>query len=209
MRYLLLLTLMLSAPCVLAQDGAAWFAVMELPSGFPAWNSRPYDYAAAYTAYPSVFNEADATVAYTNGPAHGQGSSAFFGSSVAQDGRIVFVPFNSTVIGLYDPVSNTYSNGPAHGRGAGAFSGSSVAQDGRIVFVPFNSTVIGLYDPVSNTYSNGPAHGRGYAAFLGSSVAQDGRIVLVPRNSTVIGVLSGWSGTLPLDAVMSPLFNGF
>jgi len=103
--------------------------------------------------------------AYISGPVHGEGGGAFIGATVAPDGRVVFAPFNSSNIGLFDPTTDTYTSGPAHGEGSGAFRGATVAPDGRVVFAPGDSSNVGLFEPTTDTYTSGPTHGEGRPAF--------------------------------------------
>ena len=111
---------------------------------WPAWSTTPYPLSKAFAAYRRTFAEPDAVISYSDGPAHGRGLNAFYGGVVTPDGRVVMVPRNSSVIGIYDPATGEYSDGPAHGRGANAFFGGVVIPDGRVVLVPSNSSLIGI-----------------------------------------------------------------
>jgi len=125
---------------------------------------------------------------YTNGPARGAGGSAFGGSVLLPNGKVMLTPFASANIGIYDPVANTYTNGPAHGAGAYAFVGSVLLPNGKVMLTPSSSANIGIYDPVANTYTNGPAHGAGGAAFRGSVLLPNGKVMLTPFASANIGI---------------------
>jgi len=125
---------------------------------------------------------------YISGPAHGQGSGALYGAALAPNGKIIFSPFNSPNVGIYDPVANTYTDGPAHGQGSNAFFGAALAPNGKIIFSPFNSPNVGIYDPVANTYTDGPEHGEGSGAFIGATLAPNGKIIFAPRASANVGI---------------------
>ena len=43
---------------------------------------------------------------YTDGPAHGKGGFAFYGSRLMPNGKVMLVPRNSATIGIYDPKLN-------------------------------------------------------------------------------------------------------
>ncbi|MGM0568693.1 MAG: Ig-like domain-containing protein, partial [Elusimicrobiota bacterium] len=131
---------------------------------------------------------AEIIYSYTSGPSHGEGSGAFNGAAKADDGRIIFAPFDSDNIGIFDPSDNSYTSGPAHGEGSRAFNGAAKADDGRIIFAPFDSDNIGIFDPSDNSYTSGPAHGQGDLAFSGAAKADDGRIVFAPSISDNIGI---------------------
>ena len=87
---------------------------------------------------------------YTDGPEHGKGAGAFFGSTLLPNGKVMLPPFKSPNIGIYDPVANTYTNGPAHGKGNYAFRGSTLMPNGKVVLTPYKSPNIGIYDPKLN-----------------------------------------------------------
>ena len=74
------------------------------------------------------------------------------------DGRVVFVPYNSATIGLYDPSTNTFTSGPGLGPDQSKFAGGVLLPDGRVVFVPRNSATIGLYDPSPSAARSKPAY---------------------------------------------------
>ena len=81
---------------------------------------------------------------YTNGPAHGKGSNAFFGGVIAPNGKVIFVPAYSANVGIYDPIASTYTDGPAHGKGNFAFAGGVIAPNGKVIFVPYSSANVGI-----------------------------------------------------------------
>ena len=85
--------------------------------------------------------------AYTSGPAHGEGGSAFQGAAPLPDGRVVLVPRDSSNVGLFDPSNDSYTSGPAHGEGASAFNGAAPLPDGRVVLAPRDSSNVGLSSP--------------------------------------------------------------
>ena len=72
------------------------------------------------------------------------GGYAYGGGVLLPDGRVVFVPYNATTIGLFNPVTNAYTT-VAGAPGNYAYLGGVLLPDGRVVFVPHNATTIGLY----------------------------------------------------------------
>ena len=82
--------------------------------------------------------------AYFSAPAHGEGSSAFIGATLAPDGRVIFAPNSSSNVGIFDPSDDTYTSGPAHGEGGGAFVGATLSPDGRVIFAPNSSSNVGI-----------------------------------------------------------------
>src|SRR6056297_1948890 len=67
--------------------------------------------------------------AYFSGPAHGEGGFAFIGATLAPDGRVIFAPFSSSNVGIFDPSDDSYVSGPAHGEGSSPFRGATLAPD--------------------------------------------------------------------------------
>ena len=89
--------------------------------------------------YPS-----DGVATYTDGPLHGQGAGAFSSGTLLPNGKVMLTPFNSTNIGIYDPVANTYTDGPEHGKSTSAFYGSTLMPNGKVMLVPFITLPLGI-----------------------------------------------------------------
>lgn len=132
---------------------------------------------------------------YRNGPAHGVTDTQYFfsGTVLAPDGRVILVPRNAEVIGLYRPVTDEYEPGPAHGYEFeddwdGAFFGGAVAPDGRVILAPRSADQVGIFDPGSDEFTVGPSHGEENRAFAGAVPVGDGRVILAPNNSLHVGI---------------------
>ena len=148
---------------------------------------------------------------YTDGPLHGKGASAFFGSTMMPNGKVMLTPGTSPNIGIYDLIANTYTDGPAHGKGANAFFGSTLMPNGKVMLTPYKSLNIGIYDPIENTYTDGPLHGKGGGAFFGSTLMPNGKVMLTPLNSPNIGIYDPAIIDLELRdwPLLSAYFNKF
>jgi hypothetical protein len=116
------------------------------------------------------------------------GSSAYFGGVLLPDGRVVFVPYNATSIGIYNPTTNTFST-TGTTPGIEAYIGGLLLPDGRVVFVPTNATSIGIYNPTTNTFST-TGTTPGSVAYYGGVLLPDGRVVFVPCVATTIGIFN-------------------
>jgi streptogramin lyase len=119
-------------------------------------------------------------------------TSAYEGGVLLPDGRVVFVPRAATMIGIFNPTTNTYSTVPG-APGGTAYRGGVLLPDGRVVFVPNSATAIGIFNPNTNTYST--ASTANYTspttfAYLGGVLLPDGRVVFVPYNATMIGIFN-------------------
>jgi hypothetical protein len=91
-----------------------------------------------------VFNPV--TLTYSNVQTN-TGLSAFNGGCLLPSGNIVFAPYQSANVGMFDPgTALSYSNstqwGPA---GSNAFAGATLVQDGRVVFCPSNVANVGIF----------------------------------------------------------------
>eukprot|EP01043_Picozoa_sp_COSAG02_P051095 COSAG02_NODE_5336_length_4426_cov_2.244973_6_plen_433_part_01 len=121
----------------------------------------------------------------------GADNNLFRGGVLLPDGRVVFVPFDSTTVGLFDPSTSTYTSvnryNPIQRHG---FSGGVLLPDGRVVFVPYDWGIVVLFDPSTNTYTVRPGtdlpnslyKGASTALFGGGVLLPDGRVVFVPSS---------------------------
>jgi len=57
---------------------------------------------------------------------------------------VIFVPYSSANVGIYDPIASTYTDGPAHGKGNFAFYSGVIAPNGKVIFVPYSSANVGI-----------------------------------------------------------------
>jgi hypothetical protein len=129
------------------------------------------------------------TDTYTRGDAQGEVGGAFFGSVLTPDGKVIFVPFKSDYVGIYDPDTDTYTRGDDHGEVDCAFYGGVLTPDGKVIFVPFHSNYVGIYDPDTDTYTRGDAQGEGGDdAFAGGVLTPDGKVIFVPFKSDYVGI---------------------
>jgi hypothetical protein len=102
---------------------------------------------------------------------------------------VIFTPFDSRHVGIYDPAANVYRSGAAHRAGVGsAYSGSAELADGRIVMAPRNAAHIGIYNPRTDTFTRGPEHGEGPGAFMAAAVMPGGEVVMAPYFSDHVGI---------------------
>jgi hypothetical protein len=124
------------------------------------------------------------------------GGFAFSGSVLLPDGRVLFVPQNSSNIGFFNPSNSTFSNVSCPGVSAddgNKFRGGVLVPNGNVVFIPYNNSNVGLYNPVANVYSNiqvGAAAGGAGFRFSGGVLSPTGNVVMVPMNSANIGVFN-------------------
>ena len=122
------------------------------------------------------------------------GSLAYYGGVLVPDGRVVFVPYNSATIGIFDPSTNTYST-ISGAPGSNAYRGGVLLPDGRVLFVPYSATAIGLFDPSTNTLNTSVLAGASDSC-AGGVLLPDGRVLFVPHSATAIGLFDPSTNTL-------------
>jgi len=85
------------------------------------------------------------------------GGGAYQGSVLLPDGRVLFVPYNSSKIGMFNPTTNEYSeiipNGLTLNAGGAKYSGGVLLPNGNVIFGPQTSN-IGTFNPLSLQFSN-------------------------------------------------------
>jgi hypothetical protein len=121
----------------------------------------------------------------TGGP---QGQSDYVGSVLLPDGRVLFVPYNASNIGFFNPMTSTFSSVVASGLTASSnkFRGGVLLPNGNVVFVPASSSNAGMFNPLNYTYSNVPAT----SGFGGGVLAPNGNVVFIPNTCANIGQLN-------------------
>ena len=115
-------------------------------------------------------------------------ATKYSGCVLIPDGRVVFVPYSSNKLGIYDPINNTFTESTYTGTSldgvtvsANKYIGGVLMPDGRVIFAPYASTKIGIYNPVSNTFTetaSSPTNWlTGSKKFWGGVLVPDGRII--------------------------------
>ncbi len=141
------------------------------------------------------------TDVYWDGPEHNE-TDAYAFSTVTKSsltGDVIFTPFRSAHVGVYDPRENTYRSGARVDEEMPAYSGSVEAKNGKIIMAPRNAAHIGIYDPVSDELIRGPEHGEGGGAFMAAELLPCGLVIMAPYRSEHVGVYDPdtneyWSG---------------
>jgi hypothetical protein len=145
------------------------------------------------------------SLTYTTVAASGVTGNAYIGGVLLPDGRVVFVPYNATTIGIFNPIANTYSTiTTSLVLNSGAYGGGVLLPDGRVVFVPRNVTTIGIFDSATNTFSTiASAIPANNFSFVGGLLLPDGRVLFVPQVSPTIGIFNPTTNTYS-TITMSP-----
>jgi hypothetical protein len=142
-------------------------------------------YSPIYTAAATAVRRYDPITMITTLPI--QGSAGFSGVALTPTGNIVGIPWTSTTIRVWNPITTATIQLITHGQTTPAFSGSVLVPDGNVVCVPYNSSNITLYNPNANTLTQ-VAHNCGTQAFSGGVLLPTGNAVFVPFNSSNVGM---------------------
>jgi hypothetical protein len=145
------------------------------------------------------------SLTYSTVAASGVTNYAYIGGLLLMDGRVVFVPYNASTVGIFNSVTNTYSTVTMSPTPvSAAYWGGVLVPDGRVVFVPHNATTIGIFDPATNAYSAIAAGLPGSAAYRGGVLLPDGRVLFIPFYATTIGIFNPSTNLYSTIAVGAP-----
>ena len=93
------------------------------------------------------------TPSYGNVVTGPPGGAAYSGSVLLPGDRVLFVPANTSNIGIYSPKDFTFTSISGKGVTPGNFKGGVLMPDGNVLFCPQVSN-IGQFNPLSSTFSN-------------------------------------------------------
>jgi streptogramin lyase len=127
-------------------------------------------------------------------------SSAYFGGTLAPNGKIYLAPYGVTHFAFIDPSSNTVSAftsfvGAAIG---GHYEGGVLHTNGKIYMIPHSSSLIRVVDPSNNTVSvaftliNALTDGN----FSGATLTPNGKIYLAPYYQSCFTVIDPNANTI-------------
>jgi hypothetical protein len=71
-------------------------------------------------------------------------SYAYQGGVLLPDGRVLFIPYTGTGLGIFNPVTETFTTTGTM-PSSYAYYGGVLVPDGRVVLVPGDATAVGLY----------------------------------------------------------------
>jgi hypothetical protein len=119
------------------------------------------------------------------------GQGIYNGCVLIPDGRVIFVPGNSLVIGIYDYTSSyNFGYTTLAIQSVGNYSGGVLLADGRVLFVPIGGQNIGIFNPTISTINGSPT---GYSIitvsdligeFAGGVLLPDGNVLFIPSGIT-------------------------
>jgi len=168
----------------------------------PAWNKADYSItdSNAFVSYISR-NLNKPQVQVTNTFGNFSGNAKWFGGVLAPNAKIYGIPFNSTTVLEFDPITQTTA---AFGNliGSSKWAGGVLAPNGKIYGVPYGSTTVLEIDPITQTTTTfGDLSGSN--KWIGGVLAPNGNIYCIPANSTNILVINPNTKTTTLFGTLS------
>ena len=114
------------------------------------------------------------------------GLSKYLGGTLAPNGVIYGIPFNSTSILKINPEDDTVTTFGSVSTGANKYAGGVLAPNGMIYGIPFNSTSILKINPEDDTVTTFGSVSTGANKYYGGTLAPNSVIYGIPFNSTSI-----------------------
>jgi len=114
------------------------------------------------------------------------------------DGKVFFVPYNSTKAAIYNPVTDSYTFTGSVYPGNAAYRSGTLTSDGRVCMLPFGASKIAYYDTRTSLTSFTASIGSAAFKYACATQLESGEIIGVPyiESSAAIiniGVQQGFS----------------
>jgi len=159
------------------------------------WSTLQY-----YLSAVAATNTSPTSSAYVELFGSTPSSGAYFGGTLAPNGKIYLAPYGVTHFAFIDPSSNTVSAftsfvGAAIG---GHYEGGVLHTNGKIYMIPHSSSLIRVVDPSNNTVSvaftliNALTDGN----FSGATLTPNGKIYLAPYYQSCFTVIDPNANTI-------------
>lgn len=131
-------------------------------------------------------------------------TNMFSGSIVIPDGRVIFIPYDFTYIGIFNPNNNEYTELSCPDNG---FYGGVLLKDGRVLFVPFDGYNIGIFNPLTNTYSSVTISQNNWWR---GCLLPDGNVLFVNYSvNNLIGIFNSDTNTFKIITIYTNNYSGY
>ena len=126
----------------------------------------------------------------TDGGPYGSDSMGnWIGGVLSQSGKVVFVPYSSRYIGIYDPDTDSFRTKDTEDTTLSKWVGGVLLSTGEILFVPYNVGYVGIYNEEEDTFVIKNTNNAAYSKWYYGVVLPSNKIVLVPYSSRYIGII--------------------
>ena len=117
--------------------------------------------------------------------------SKFAGAATANDGSVVFAPYEANCVGIFDPKSDLFGCVDTYTTFTSPFkfNGAATANGGSVIFAPYDADCVGMFDEttlafscvdISSTISS-------VRKFRGAAAAYDGSVIFAPYGADCVG----------------------
>ena len=113
----------------------------------------------------------------------------WIGGVLSQSGKVVFVPYSSRYIGIYDPDTDSFRTKDTEDTTLSKWVGGVLLSTGEILFVPYNVGYVGIYNEEEDTFAIKNTNNAAYNEWYYGVVLPSNKIVLVPFSSRYIGII--------------------
>ena len=118
---------------------------------------------------------------YGNVASGPKGNGDYAGSVLLPDGRVLFVPYNASNVGFFNPATSLFTSVPVTGLSANpGYMGGVLSPSGNVVFCSNVGTNIGIFNPLSYAFSTVSISPYTSGAFIGGILAPTGNVVFIP-----------------------------
>jgi streptogramin lyase len=108
-------------------------------------------------------------------------SETHSGGLLLPGGRVLFVPYTSNKLRIFDPKTNTVTTMDIPS-GSALYSGAVLLKNGLVILAPYNN-YIGFFNPINNIYTSTQYAQFNSADFRGAVLGNDGYVYFMPFNS--------------------------
>lgn len=133
------------------------------------------------------------------------------GCVLAPNGKVYFIPFNSTVVMIFTPATNTVDTTTITGiAGASKYMGGVLGPDNKIYCVPYNATNVMIIDTATDTVDIATISGlsASTAKWAGGILTPNNDIICMPHSVTSTLVIRVTGATATTSTFPAATFTG-
>ena len=133
------------------------------------------------------------------------------GCVLGPNGKVYFIPFNSTVVMIFTPATNTVDTTTITGvAGASKYMGGVLAPNGKIYCIPYDATNVGIIDTVTDTIDVATISGlsASTAKWAGGVLTPNNDIICIPHSVTSTLVIRVTGATATSSTFPAATFTG-
>ena len=138
---------------------------------------------------------------YSNAAVGPKGTNDYAGACLIPGGRVVFAPYTSSNVGIYNTNTGTFSAVVPSGTAPASYAGCVLAPTGNVVMIPSGATAVGLFNPVNGAFSTfGSATGFYGGVLAPTSATGAMKVIMAPLGAATIGIADPFALTYATGA---------